>query len=145
MCEDIYKFNASKRVSDLNGQSNILGKILNMLILILEMCCFISICTALYGVQVLPTYAGALHYMDDSCTQVVASALNHTLYFSHMWFVCMDIEVWFSRRCIRFSMMEMKSDNVVVRTIINIGIVGFHYVMGETLIQSRFKMKDRMC
>ncbi len=38
----------------------------------------------------------------------------------------------------------MKSNNVVVRTIINMGIEGFHSVMGRNirLMQSRFKMKE---
>ncbi len=58
---------------------------------------------------------------------------------------CMDIELWFSRRCIRFLKMAMKSDNVVVRTIINMSIGGFHSVMGINirLMQSRFKMEER--
>ncbi len=39
----------------------------------------------------------------------------------------------------------MKSDNVVVRTIINMAIEGFHSVMGRNLrlMQSRFKMDER--
>ncbi len=60
---------------------------------------------------------------------------------------CMDIELRFSRRCIRFLKMAMKSDNVVVRTIINMhvmGIEGFHFVVGRTvrLMESRFKMEE---
>ncbi len=56
----------------------------------------------------------------------------------------MDIELWFSRRCIRFLNMAMKSDNVVVRTIINMGIEGFHSVMERNLriMQSKFKMDE---
>ncbi len=46
--------------------------------------------------------------------------------------VCMDIELWFSRRCIRFLNMAMESDNVVVRTIINIGVEGFTLLWEET-------------
>ncbi len=40
--------------------------------------------------------------------------------------------------------MAMKSDNVVVRTIINMCIEGFHSVMGRNvrLMQSRFKMDE---
>ncbi len=40
--------------------------------------------------------------------------------------------------------MAMKSDNVVVRTIINLGIEGFHSVMGRNLrlMQSKFKMVE---
>ncbi len=57
---------------------------------------------------------------------------------------CMDIELWFSRRCIRFLNMAMKSDNVVVRTIMNMGIEGFHSVMGRNLrlMPSKFKMAE---
>ncbi len=46
---------------------------------------------------------------------------------------CMDIELWFSRRCIRFLNMAMKSD---------MGIEGFHSVMGRNLrlMQSKFKI-----
>ncbi len=40
--------------------------------------------------------------------------------------------------------MAMRSDNVVVRTIINMGIEGFHSVMGRNLrlMQSKFKMDE---
>ncbi len=40
--------------------------------------------------------------------------------------------------------MAMKSDNVVVRTIINMGIDGFYSVMGRNLrlMQSKFKMDE---
>ncbi len=40
--------------------------------------------------------------------------------------------------------MAMKSDNVVVRTIINMGIEGFHSVNGRNLrlMQSKFKMDE---
>ncbi len=39
----------------------------------------------------------------------------------------------------------MKSNNVVVRTIINMGIGGFHSVVGRNirLMQSRFNMEER--
>ncbi len=40
--------------------------------------------------------------------------------------------------------MAMKSDNVVVKTIINMGVEGFHSVMGRNLrlMQSKFKMDE---
>ncbi len=40
--------------------------------------------------------------------------------------------------------MAMKSNNVVVRTIINIGTEGFHCVIGRNfrLMQSKFKMDE---
>ncbi len=41
--------------------------------------------------------------------------------------------------------MPMKSDNVVVRTIINMSIGGFYSAIGRNikLMQSRFKMEER--
>ncbi len=56
----------------------------------------------------------------------------------------MDIELWFSRRCIRFLNIALKADNVIVRTIINMAIEGFPSVMGRNLrlMQSKFKMDD---
>ncbi len=56
---------------------------------------------------------------------------------------CMVIELWFSKRCIRFFNMAMKSDSVVVRKIINTGFEGFHSVMVRNvrLKQLKFKMK----
>ncbi len=40
--------------------------------------------------------------------------------------------------------MAIKPDNVVVRTIINMGIEGFHSVIGRSirLMQSRFKIDE---
>ncbi len=68
---------------------------------------------------------------------------THCVLLPHLA-VCMDIELWFSRRYIRVLNMAMKLDNVVVRTIINMGIEGFHSVMGRNLrlMQSKFKMDE---
>ncbi len=42
---------------------------------------------------------------------------------------CMDIQLWFSRRRIRFINMAINSSNIVVKTTINMGIYGLHSVM----------------
>ncbi len=52
-----------------------------------------------------------------------------------------DIELWFSGKCIRFLNMAMQSDYVVVRTIINMFIEGFHSVMGRNLRLTQLKLK----
>ncbi len=62
MCEDIYKFTASKCVSDFNRQSNMFLPILSMLTRILEMCYFISTAQLLWqpgASNVWRLYAGA--------------------------------------------------------------------------------------
>ncbi len=80
--------------------------------------------------------------MAKVCTRRVPWT-THCVLLPHLA-MCMDIELWFSRRCIRFLNMAMKLDNVVVRTIINMGIEGFHSVMGRNLrlMQLKFKMDE---
>ncbi len=56
----------------------------------------------------------------------------------------MDIELWFSRRCMRFIKMVTNSSNIVVKTITNMGIHGLHSVMGanKRFMQSKFYMEE---
>ncbi len=103
--------------------------ILSMLTLISEMCCFISTAQFFYGSQVHPV---VLHSMENAVRRVWRVPwITHWVLLPHLA-GCMDIKLGFSRRCIRFLNMAMKSDNVVVRTIINMGIEAFHFVMGRT-------------
>jgi len=55
----------------------------------------------------------------------------------------MDIELWFSKRCIKFLKMALNSKNTVVKMITNMGINGMHSVMGRNLrsMESRFSME----
>ncbi len=55
-----------------------------------------------------------------------------------------DIELLFSRRCMRFIKMDINSSNIVVKTIINMGIYGLHSVMGanKRFLQSKFSMEE---
>ncbi len=41
----------------------------------------------------------------------------------------MDLELWFSKRCIKLIKMALNSDNKIVRTILNIGLSCTHSVM----------------
>ncbi len=44
---------------------------------------------------------------------------------------CMDIELWFSRRCMRFIEMAMNSSNIVVKTVNNMGKLWFAFCNGS--------------
>ncbi len=57
---------------------------------------------------------------------------------------CMDIELWFSRRCMRFIKMPMNSSNIIVKTITNMDIYGLYSVMGanKIFLQSKFCMEE---
>ncbi len=58
---------------------------------------------------------------------------------------CMDIKLWFSRRCMKFiKMATINSSNIVVKTIPNMGIYGLHSVMGanKRFPQSIFYMEE---
>ncbi len=68
---------------------------------------------------------------------------THCILLSHLS-SCMDIELWFSKRCIKFLKMAINSKNSVVRIVTDIGKSGMHSVMGGSLrlIQSRFAMEQ---
>ncbi len=53
---------------------------------------------------------------------------------------CMDVELRFSRRCMRFIKMAINSCNIVVKTITNMGIYGLHFVMEPNKKISRIKV-----
>ncbi len=80
---------------------------------------FHKYCTAFYGSQVLP--------MFNSCMEEIYIEWRVAIY--RVWRVpwtthckllphlanCMDIELWFSRRCMRFIKMAMNTSNIVVK------------------------------
>ncbi len=50
----------------------------------------------------------------------------------------MNLELWFSNRCIRFIKMALNSDNVIARTIINVSLNGTHCIMAGNWRHLRF-------
>ena len=54
----------------------------------------------------------------------------------------MDIELWFSKRCIKFLKMAMNSKNEVVRMITNMGVNGLHSIIGGNfrVMKARYDM-----
>ncbi len=61
----------------------------------------------------------------------------------------MDLELWFSKRCIQFIKMALYSDNIIIRTITNVGLNGTHSIMGGNWrhLRSRYGMEswDERC
>ncbi len=57
----------------------------------------------------------------------------------------MDPELWFSERCIRFIKMTLNSDNIIVRTIINVGLNGMCSIMGRNRRHLRSKYAMEKC
>ncbi len=41
-----------------------------------------------------------------------------------------DLELWFSKKCINFIKKALNSDTIIVRTITNVGLNGTHPIMG---------------
>ncbi len=138
LSEDIFKFNASNCVPDFNRHCNKYfvnfkyanSNIRNML--------FHKYYTAFYGSQVLP--------MFNSCMEEIYIAWRVAIH--RVWRVpwtthckllphlanCMDIDLWFSKRCMRFTKMAMNSSNIVVTSITNMSIYGLHSVIGANKI-----------
>ncbi len=83
MCEDIYKFNASKCVSDFNRKSNMFFANFKHANSYIRNVLFHKYCTAFYGNQVLPMFGDYmhelyLHCMENSRMQGVESTLDDT-------------------------------------------------------------------
>ncbi len=56
----------------------------------------------------------------------------------------MDLELWFSKRCIKFIKMALNSDNIIVRIITNVGLNGTHIIMGSNWrhVRSKYGMEE---
>ncbi len=56
----------------------------------------------------------------------------------------MDPELWFSKRCIKFIKMALNSNNIIVRTITNVGLNGTHSHMGGNWrhLRSKYGMEE---
>ncbi len=56
-----------------------------------------------------------------------------------------DPELWFSKVCIQFIKVVLNSDNIIVTTIINVGLNGTHSIMGGNWIHLRSKYGIEEC
>ncbi len=56
----------------------------------------------------------------------------------------MNPELWFSKRCIQFIKMALNSDNIIIRTITNVGLNGTHSIMGGNWrhLRSKYGMDE---
>ncbi len=147
LSEDIFKLNASKCVAYFNRQCNMYFANFKYANSNIRNVVFHKYRTSLYCSQVVPIF--------NSCMEEIYIAWR--LAIRRVWMVpwtnhckllpdlanCMDIELWFSRRCMRFIKMTMNSSNIVVKTITNMGIYSLQSVMGakKRFLQSQFYME----
>ncbi len=95
---------------------------------------FHKYCTAFYGSQVLPMFNRCMEEIYIARRVAICRVWRGPMttdckLLPHLA-NCMDIELWFSRRCMRFIKMAVNSSNIVVKTITNMGIYGLDSVMG---------------
>ncbi len=71
------------------------------------------------------------------------SSTTHCNLLPHLAGV-MDPKLWFSKRCIKLIKMSLNSDNIIVRTIINVGFNGTHSIMCGNWrhLRSKYGMED---
>ncbi len=105
--------------------------------------------TAFYGSQVFPMFNSCMEE-NYIAWRVAIRRVWRVPWTTHCKLLphlanCMDIELCFSRRCMRFIKMAMNSSNIVVKTITNMGIYSLHSVMGDNkrFLQSKFHMKKK--
>ncbi len=68
--------------------------------------------------------------LHDSCTCRQGDGSCHKKKLKNLWnlvtsmldWYCDHTALWFSKRCIKFIKMALNSDNIIVRTIMNIGL-----------------------
>ncbi len=132
----IFKFNASKCVADFYRQCNMYFANFKYVNSNIRNVLFHKYCTAFYGSQVLLMFNSCMEeiyiaWRVATCRVWRVPWTTHCKLLPHLA-NCMDIELWFSRRCIRFIKMAMNSSNIVVKSITNMGIYGLHSVMELT-------------
>ncbi len=97
---------------------------------------FHKYCTAFYGSHIRPHVNicvddGYITWRIEMCKVWRILWSNHCYLLPHLASV-MDPQLWFSKRCIKFIKMALNSDNIIVRTIINIGLRGSQSIIGDS-------------
>ncbi len=114
----------------------------------LEMFFFHKYCTAFYGSQILPLLNNC---MDDVyIAWRIAMRKNggfpgpFIVIYCHILLVLWTLNYGFSKRCIKFIKMALNSNNLIVRTIIKVGLNGTHSIMGSNWrhLRSKYGMQE---
>ncbi len=110
---------------------------------------FHKYCTSFYGSQILPLFNNCMNDVYISWRIAMRKVCRvpwttHCNLLPHLAGV-MDPELWFSKRCIKFIKMALNSDNLIVRTITNVGLNGTHSIMGGNWRHLRSKYGMEKC
>ncbi len=132
--EDIYKFSANECVEDFNRQCNMIFANFKYANSYVRNVLFHKYCTAFYGSQILPLSNNCMDDVNISWRISIRKVwrvpwTTHCNLLPHLAGV-MDTELWFSKICIKFIKMALNSDNIIVRTITNVGWNDTHSIMG---------------
>ena len=132
--EDIFSFNVDKCVSDFNRQCNIFFADFKNANSVIRNELFNKYCTSFYGSQLYPLYNDSMQAIYCAWRVAVRKVwrvpnITHCSLLPYLA-GCMDIKLWFAKRCINFIKNTCKSDNLVVKTIVNMGLNGSHSVIG---------------
>ena len=146
--EDIYKFSARKCVDEFNRQCNIFLANFKYANSNRRNILFQKYCTAFYGSQILPMFNNCMTEVYTAWRVVMRRVWRvpwdtHCNILPHLAGV-MEPELWFSKRCIRFINMALKSENCTVKTIANMGVNGIYSIMGNNyrLLRSKYDMNE---
>ena len=144
--EDIYNFSTAKCVNDFNRQCNIFFADFRYASSYIRNELFKKMCMSFYGSQVLPLFGNFMQPVYTAFRKAVRRVwklprTTHCNLIPHL-VGCIDIELWFCKRCINFINMACKSRNHVVRTIANMGLLGSYSVIGQNMrfLKSKFDM-----
>ena len=134
LSDDIYSFNTDRCVSDFNRQCNIFFADFRNANSYMRNELFQKYCTAFYGSQLYPLYDNSMQSIYCSWRVAVRKIwrvpnITHCNLLPYLA-GCIDIKLWFARRSINFINNICNSDNIVVRTIANMGLHGSYSIIG---------------
>ena len=140
---NIYKYDVSKCVSDFNRQCNMFLSDFRHAKSHFKNYLFHKYCHAFYGTQIYPLYDNSLNDVFKAWRMAVKRVWKvpwrtHSNMLPHLAGV-LPPERWFCKRSINFLNMAVKSDNMYVKMVINMGIHGTYSVIGGNVRMLRYK------
>ncbi len=132
--DNVYNFDISKCVGDFNRQCNMFLADFRYASCFMRNVLFHKYCTSFYGSQILPLFDNHIQGLMTAWRVAIRRVWRipwhtHCNLLPHIAGV-MDPQLWLVKRCIKFINMCINSDNVIVRTISNMGCNSAYSILG---------------
>ena len=144
--DNIFKYDVSKCVSDFNRQCNMFLSNFKNAKSHFKNFLFHKYCSSFYGTQIYPLYDSSLSVVFKAWRMAIRRVWRvpwrtHCNMLPHLAGV-LPPELWFCARAINFLNLGIKSNNIYVKTVMNMGLYGAYSVIGGNLrlLEYRYNM-----